>query len=154
MLVSLLASISALSAEVTQWATATSTQQGTGRTIVFRYAKEFRMGFKPTTLPDRVIIVWKYQSETGMPSTEERKSMDRLEDLIPQLVDSDGQSVLSLVSTGENLREWIFYTRSKQYFVGTLNSALGSQPRFPIEIHASPDPTWANYNEFKRSVRE
>lgn len=150
----MLASLPVLSAEVTQWATATSKQESTGRTIVFRYAKDFRKGFQAAKLPERLIIVWKYRSETGMPSVEERKSMDRMEGLIAPLVDRAGLSVLSLVSTGENLREWIFYTKSEQYFFEQFNLALAKQPQFPIEIHAAPDPTWTTYNKFRKEVRE
>ena len=144
----------ASSAEVTQWATATSKQEKTGRMIVFRYAKEFRKGFQTAKLPERVIIAWKYKSDTGMPSVEERKAMDRMEDLIAPLVDSAGVSVLSLVSTGENLREWIFYAKSEQGFFGELNAALARQPGFPIEIHVASDPTWETYRTFQKGVRE
>ena len=150
----LLTSLSGFSAEVTQWATATSKQESTGRTIVFRYAKEFRKGFQAAKLPERVIIAWKYKSDTGMPSVEERKSMDRMEDLIARLVDNAGLSVLSLVSTGENLREWIFYVKSEQHFFGELNAALAGQPRFPIEIHVASDSTWETYRKFQNGVRE
>jgi Family of unknown function (DUF695) len=153
-LVLVLASLPSLSADVLQWATATSKQEGTGRAIVFRYAKEFRKGFQMGALPERIIVVWKYKSEAGMPSVEERKSMDRMEDLIAPLVDTAGMSVLSLVSTGEGIREWIFYTKSEQYFFEELNSALATQPRFPIEIHAASDPTWETYKKFKKGVRE
>ena len=150
----LFAALPVFSAEVIQWATATSKQESTGRTIVFRYAKEFRKGFQAAKLPERIIIVWKYRSETGMPSAEERKSMDRMEALIAPLVDKAGLSLLSLVSTGENLREWIFYTKSEQYFFEEFNSALAGQPQFPIEIHVAPDPTWATYKKFRNGVRE
>lgn len=80
--------------------------------------------------------------------------MDKMEDLMAPLVDGAGLSVLSLVSTGENLREWIFYTKSEQQFFASLNAALASQPRFPIEIHVASDPTWETYRKFKKGVRE
>lgn len=65
-----------------------------------------------------------------------------------------GGCVLALVSTGEGLREWIFYARSESSFMDKLNQGLRGGPRFPIEIHAAPDPTWTTYQTFKQGIRE
>lgn len=140
--------------EVASWATAVSKQEGTGRAIVFRYAKEFRVGFKKPDFPDRVILVWKYKSDSGMPAPKEREAMDRMEDLFGPLVEKSGVSVLTLVSTGENLREWIFYAKAEQEFLAALNKALTGQPRFPIEVHAGRDPDWSSYERFRKGVRD
>ena len=147
-----LCAVTASSSEVETWATAISKQESTGRAIVFRYAKAFRQGFQRTSFPDRVILVWQYKSKSGMPSTSEREAMDRMEDLLhPQVENS---SILALVSTGENLREWIFYAKSEAQFLASLNRALSGKPRFPIEVHAAPDPEWSSYERFRREVRE
>lgn len=136
------------------WATATSTHATNGRVIIFRFVKEFRAGFKKSSLPDRVILVWRYESESGLPATAEREAMDRLEDLLAPVVEEKGFSMLTLVSTGENLREWTYYTKSEEEFLQALNNALAQQPRFPIEIHAAPDPKWLTYDSFRKGVRE
>lgn len=140
--------------DVTTWATATSKHATNGREIVFRYAKEYRATFEKSSLPDRVTLVWRYQSETGMPTTGEREAMDRLEDLLVPLIDRPGLATLALVSTGENLREWIYYAKSRSEFLQALNEALSGQTRFPIEIHATPDPNWSTYERFRQGVRE
>lgn len=139
---------------VAAWATAVSKQQNTGRAIVFRYAKSFRSEFRRSEFPDRVILVWKYRSESGMPSEPDRAAMDRMEDLLRPLIDGSGLSVLALSSTGENLREWIFYSKSEEKFLTALNEALKGVPPFPIEIHAAPDPQWATYERFHKGVQE
>ncbi|OUC15135.1 MAG: hypothetical protein B0A82_08535 [Alkalinema sp. CACIAM 70d] len=140
--------------DVVTWATATSTHATNGRVIVFRYAKEFRPAFEKSSLPNRVILVWRYQSQSGMPATAEREAMDRLEDLLTPFLEKPGFATLSLVSTGENLREWTYYVKSEAEFLQTLNKALSGQPRFPIEIHAAPDPKWSTYEHFRQGVRE
>lgn len=145
---------SAMSEEITSWATATAKQAGTGRAIIFRYANEFRDGFKKSAFPDRVIVVWKYNSDSGMPVPTEREAMDRMEDLLDPLIEKSGVSVLALVSTGENLREWIFYARAAQEFLAALNKALADQPRFPIEVHVGRDSEWSSYERFRKTVRE
>jgi len=136
------------------WATATSTHATNGRVIVFRYVKEFRAGFVKSSLPDRVILVWRYESQSGLPATAEREAMDRLEDLLAPAVEKPGFAMLALVSTGENLREWIYYAKSEKEFLQALNSALALQPRVPIEVHAAPDPKWSTYERFRQGVRE
>jgi hypothetical protein len=150
----MLAAVSTMSAETTLWATAVSKQESTGRAIVFRYAKEFGQGFKRASFPDRVILVWKYHSESGMPTTVEREAMDRMENLLEPLIEKSGSSILALVSTGENLREWIFYSKSEREFIAALNKALDGQPKSLIEVHAAPDPSWSTYERFRKGVRE
>jgi len=146
------AAAAAAATEVDVWATAISKQAGTDRQIVFRFAKSFRQGFQRPSYPDRVILVWKYKSQSGMPSTAEREAMDRMEDLLQPNVENS--SILALVSTGENLREWIFYAKSEEQFLMSLNKALATQERFPIEVHAAPDPEWSSYERFRSEVRE
>lgn len=145
---------SAPSDDVVTWATATSTHATNGRVIVFRYAKDFRTTFQKSSLPIRVILVWHYDSQSGMPAKSEREAMDRLEDLLGPVIEKSKLAVLPLVSTGENLREWTYYARSEEEFLRALNTALANQPRFPIEIHAAPDPEWLTYEYFREGVRE
>jgi hypothetical protein len=80
--------------------------------------------------------------------------MDRMEDLLGPVVEKPGFAMLALVSTGEGLREWTYYVRSEQQFLKALNQALAGAPRFPLEIHAAPDPQWSTYERFRRGVRE
>jgi hypothetical protein len=136
------------------WATAVSKHQSSGRAIVFRYVRVFPTGFIKDEYPVRIILQWKYQSETGMPQTAERERMERLEDLLQPSVEASGLSTLAIVSTGENLREWIYYTKSEPQFFAALNRALGQEARFPIEIHAAPDAVWHTYETFRIGVRE
>jgi hypothetical protein len=136
------------------WATATSTHATNGRVIIFRYVKDFRAGFQKSGLPDRVILVWRYESQSGLPAPAEREAMDRLEDVLAAVVEKPGFAMLALVSTGENLREWIYYAKSEREFLHALNGALVQQPRLPIEVHAAPDPKWSTYERFRQGVRE
>lgn len=135
------------------WATAISRNQDQGTAIIYRYVKEFPRDFLRSHQPDRIIVVWRYKGEKGMPSVAERTSMDDLEDALAPL-EKDGFATLALVSTGDNLKEWTYYTKAEDTFLERLNSALRSKPAFPIEIHASPDPGWTTYNRFVEGVKE
>jgi hypothetical protein len=136
------------------WATATSTRASDGHQIIYRFVSEFASGFERRSLHERVILVWRYKSATGMSAMAERQSMEHLEDLLTPQVEASGVAVLVLVSTGENLREWTYYTSSADKFLSKLNVALRSEPRFPIEVHSGPDPEWSTYEQFVRTVRE
>jgi len=129
------------------WGTATS-KDATGRTVIFRFVDTFDAGFNRSEQPVRIILAWKYQGTNGMPLPAERERMDAMEDLLLPVVERDDFSTLALVSTGDNLREWIYYARSEEGFLERLNQALGGQEPFPIKIHVTSDPAWANYQEF------
>jgi Family of unknown function (DUF695) len=82
----------------------------------------------------------------------EHQRMNLLEDILAPVLREEEFATLALVSTGENLREWIYYARSEDEFMARLNEALAGTA-FPIEIHAAPDPTWASYEEFRKGLR-
>jgi hypothetical protein len=134
------------------WATAISTHAGNGRKIIFRFAQEFSPDFVRASQPIRGIIVWKYQSESGQPITDEHQRMNLLEDALEPVFERDHFATLALVSTGEGLREWTYYARSEDEFMTRLNCALEGAPAFPIEIHIASDPQWQSYEEFKAGV--
>ena len=140
--------------DVAVWAIASSKHATNGRVIVFRFARQFRAGFEKSALPDRVILAWRYKSESGLPAGQEREAMDHMEDLLAPAVEKPGVAVLALVSTGEDLREWIYYTRSEQEFLNSLNKVLAGAQRFPIEVHTASDPQWSTYERFRKGVKE
>jgi len=135
------------------WATAVARNESVGTAIVYRYIKEFRKEFSRGAQPDRIIVVWRYQGDKGMPSLEERARMDELEDALTPMQE-DGFSTLALVSTGDNLKEWTYYARNEDEFFRRLNDALRAKRPFPIEIHAAPDPSWTTYARFTTSVKQ
>ena len=149
--VSLLLGTSALAQT---WATAQSRNPGNGRVIVFRYVQAFASGFSKAKQSTRVIVTWLYTSENGMPSPAERKRMDALEDLLAPAVEATGVATLALVSTGEGLREWTYYAKSEQAFLGKVNQALQRHPKFPIDIHVAEDKAWRTYEQFVQQVQK
>jgi hypothetical protein len=138
---------------VQEWATAIATDATNGRKIIFRYAKELNPEFDRASQPDRIIVVWRYQSESGQPVRDEHDQMNELEDALEPVLYVDNFATLALVSTGENLREWTYYARSEDEFMTRLNGALAGRDAFPIEIHMAADPEWGMYETFRRGVR-
>jgi hypothetical protein len=138
---------------VVTWATALSTNSSNARKIIFRYAETINPSFDPASQPDRIMIIWRYKSSTGQPSTEEYQQMTLLEESLEPIEDAGRFATLVLVSTGECLREWTYYARSGDKFVHRLNVALTAMPLFPIEIHVASDSAWRTYFQFKDGVR-
>lgn len=134
------------------WSTAVSTRPTDGHRIIYRYRSVFGPSFKRSLYPDRVIISWSYQSAEGMPSKSEREAMDRMEDLLAPYVEQTSLSTLVLVSTGEGLREWVYYAKSQEEFMAKFNQALHGLPRFPINIDLWKDPEWKRYEDFRSRV--
>ena len=144
----------AVGPDVRMWATAISTNAHNGRKIIFRYAKDFSASFRRDSQPIRIIIVWKYQSETGQPFAEDLQRMNLLEDTLESSLKEGSFATLALVSTGENFREWIYYAKSETEFEARFDYALDRMPAFPIEIHIAADPTWDTYQRFKADIKE
>jgi hypothetical protein len=118
----------AVGSNVTSWATAISTNTSNGRKIFFRFAEQFDQTFERGTQPIRTIIVWKYHSESGQPILEEHQRMNQMEDALELALDQNCFAMLALVSTGENLREWTYYSKSEDEFLARLNFALTDTP--------------------------
>jgi hypothetical protein len=136
------------------WSTAVATRPSDGHRLIYRYRSEFGRSFKRSSYPDRVSIAWTYKSADGMPSKAERESMDRLENLLAPYVEQTSLSMLVLVSTGEGLREWVYYSKSQNDFMARVNEALRGLPRFPVEIDLWKDPEWKRYEAFKSTVHK
>ncbi|CDG84364.1 DUF695 domain-containing protein [Janthinobacterium agaricidamnosum] len=132
------------------WATVVT--HSDAQAIIYRFVDAFHPDWDLSTQPDRIILAWKYQAENGMPSPAERERMEALEEILEPVVEEEGFATLALVSTGENLREWVYYTASGEEFFNRLNQALAIHPRFPIEIHSAPDPAWTTYERLRASV--
>ncbi|MGA7291034.1 MAG: DUF695 domain-containing protein [Terriglobales bacterium] len=139
---------------VLTWATAISTNAGSGRKIIFRYAEQLSPTFDRASHPIRIIIAWKYEAGNGQPIAEDYQRMTSLEDALESALEEDHLATLALVSTGEDLREWTYYTKSENEFMARLNYALCGIPAFPIEIHTASDPNWDMYEQFKAGVSE
>lgn len=137
------------------WATAISTNSTTGRKIFWRFPKTLHPAFATQSLPDRVIIVWKYESENGQPQSETHQGMNLLEDLLEPMTEGGKFATLALVSTGEGLREWTYYSKSADVFLDRFNALeTEGEAEFPIELHAAKDPEWSMYKEFMTGLKE
>ena len=105
------------------WATAVAQHTSGGRRVIFRYVKEFGRLPDRTAFPYVVVQVWRYVSDTGLPQGPAVDAMYELEDRLAADVEDIGSGRLVLISTGENVRLWTYYTKSDSEFRAALSGA-------------------------------
>ena len=97
-----------------------------------------------------VRVQWPYEGEAGLPSKPDQEWMDLFESRIVALVYGEGLSYLMLVTTGFNVKEWLFYTPGHEAFMQRFNDLLADLPRFPLEIAFIADPQWEQWESIAR----
>ena len=125
--------------------------------IIYRYIDDLgpRAGERASE-GDRVTLTWRFDAEAnnGLPTLEEKDSMDALEDLLEPAVETVGFSNLALVRTGAGVREWTYYTRSSHEFLERMKAVLPGHPQFAgkVKVDVAADPGWTTYEAFRRRV--
>ncbi|MBB6578498.1 hypothetical protein HNP33_002580 [Comamonas odontotermitis] len=76
--------------------------------------------------------------------------MDALEDAVDGL--SANLATLVSVSTGNNKRQWVYYTQSGRNFIDAVQK-VQSKAVVPLEFETIWDPKWALHDSFVRSIR-
>lgn len=107
-------------------------------------------------LPDRKItskltilsiISWNYDGigNNGMPSNEVNKSMIFLEDAVEASVKETDEFIHVYSRTGNNLKEFAYYSKSQKGFMKLLNKTLKTHKVYPIEISFFDDKEWSDF---------
>lgn len=96
----------------------------------------------------RIEVTWPYVGDAkALPSYEDSKMMEAVTDALNDCFDSDPVAVLTGIYTGDNQRNWVFYTRSLHIFQRKFNEALAPFPALPLQFEAEEDPEWQEYRE-------
>ena len=98
----------------------------------------------------RVEISWKYDGDaSGMPNYETSTLMEQVQEALEAEFKKDPIAILTGIYTGDNERNWVFYTLSTHIFGRKLNEALVNFELLPITIYCENDPDWNEYQEMK-----
>lgn len=134
----------------TWWTAPTESESGslilvTGRKDVEKFRSNPRFNI-------RVEVIWKYEGDAkGMPDKETSTLMEEVQDALQNEFHKDPVAVLTGIFTGDNQRDWIFYTLSTHIFGRKLNEALASFPLLPLTIYTENDPSWEEYDEMSEA---
>lgn len=130
------------------WTSPTESENGrlimvTGRRDVDKFRNNSRFNI-------RVEISWKYEGDaTGMPNYETSTLMEQVQEALEAEFKKDPIAILTGIYTGDNERNWVFYTLSTHIFGRKLNEALVNFELLPITIYCENDPDWNEYQEMK-----
>ena len=75
--------------------------------------------------------------------------MEGVQDALEQAFKKDPVAVLTGIYTGDNERNWVFYTLSTHIFGKKINEALAQFELLPITIYCENDAEWNEYQEMK-----
>lgn len=115
-----------------------------GRTDVEKFRSNPRFSI-------RVEITWNYDGDaSGMPSDDVSRLMEQVQEVLEETFRKDPVAVLTGVFTGDNERNWIFYTLSTHIFGRKLNESLEQFPLLPLSIYTENDPDWLEYDEMNQ----
>jgi hypothetical protein len=130
------------------WTSPTESENGrlimvTGRRDVDKFRNNSRFNI-------RVEISWKYEGDAvGMPNYETSTLMEQDQEALETEFKKDPIAILTGIYTGDNERNWVFYTLSTHIFGRKLNEALVNFELLPITIYCENDPDWNEYQEMK-----
>lgn len=100
----------------------------------------------------RVEVKWHYDGdESGMPDFATSSLMEKVQEALTAAFAKDPVAILTGIFTGDDERDWVFYTLSTHIFGRKLNEALADFPQLPLEIYCENDPGWAAYDEMSEA---
>jgi hypothetical protein len=96
----------------------------------------------------RLIIIWTYESNDNslLPNEFDTELMENVENNLVDILEIDLQAILAFVYTGENQKEWHWYSNDIKLTGQRLNEILSNFERLPIELLMEEDENWNEYN--------
>lgn len=140
-----------MSEQQSSWWTAPA-QSESGRLIMVTGRKDVAKFMNNPKFIIRVQVTWPYDGDSsGMPDTATSQLMEKVQDVLTAEFHKDPVAVLTGIYTGDNERNWVFYTLSTHIFGRKLNEALAEFPVLPLSIYCENDPQWLEYKEMSEA---
>jgi hypothetical protein len=130
------------------WTMATGDDDGTP--LIFRIRNQPPSFARKDSFPHLLGVCWQYgpENENGMPAADVVERMGQLEDLLVPAFEESRQAFLTVVVTGNGVREWQWYARNADKVMELVNEALDAYEPFPVEFSFQDDPQWEGYSRF------
>jgi hypothetical protein len=74
--------------------------------------------------------------------------MSEFENLLEEGLEGVGEAFLSVVVTGNGVREWQWYARDPEMIMDLVNKTLGHLEPFRVQFSFQDDPEWQGYSGF------
>lgn len=126
------------------------TESEDGKLIMVTGRRDIDIFRKNPKFKIRIEITWPYNGDlSGMPDDVTATLMDDVQTSLLEVFEKDPVAVLTGIYTGNNERNWVFYTLSTHIFGKKINEALAKYDLLPISIYSENDPDWNEYYEMK-----
>jgi hypothetical protein len=95
-------------------------------------------------------VTWQFDANAnnGMPLPHDLERMLELENLLEPVFANARQAFLTVVVTGNGVREWQWYARDSEAVMMLVNETLGQLDPFPVQFSFQDDPAWIGYSRF------
>jgi hypothetical protein len=117
--------------------------------FILRFRPNLRPFIETQIYNIRVIVISGYDSESAdlLPSDEQFESFNNIEEQLISELEKDLLAVLAFVYTGDQHREWHFYSNDS-FEVENRIRKITSKTVYPkaIDIQVESDPLWEEYN--------
>lgn len=112
--------------------------------VIIKFVNELPSIDTQKRLTSLTVVSWKYDgsSNNGMPTNEINEKMIVLEDALQKTMNKSNAYVHAYSRTGNNLKEFVYYSKGMDEFMSLLNETLQNHERYPIDIDFYEDPEW------------
>lgn len=120
------------------------------RRMIYRIRLEVPGFATAANFPHLLLASWFFRSpnEEGLPAPKDLERMTELENLLQAAFETAGQGFLSVIVTGDELREWQWYVNDQETTMELVNKTLRGLDQFPVQFSFQDDPQWAIYGRF------
>lgn len=143
-----------LQAELRDWRIVKAINDETNEAAVFR----LRIRKPPLGNIDAfrtaVRVTWPYTSDSPMPTKDVQAQQNAFDIALDELSGGNGYAELVQVSTGNGVKEWLYYTTDVEAFGASFNRLLEGHPRYPVTLQFEQDPEWRIWGDFVESVED
>jgi hypothetical protein len=94
------------------------------------------------SLNTAIEVTWAYESSSPFPDDRDNQRMLDFERALDELSSENGYAELMQVSTGNGVKEWLYYSSDRERFMSRMNALLENHSPYPIAIRFYDDPRW------------
>lgn len=87
-------------------------------------------------------------NNVGLPSEEEMKSLNLIEDELSRQLEKDEISIQVLAITTNGMREFVYYTRNPKIIEQAIYNVQSKFSSHEIQFYVKEDKEWSIYKEF------
>jgi hypothetical protein len=101
----------------------------------------------------RIEIQWQYKGveENGMPTDKEAELTEHAMNTLTDIVERKDIAILSAIHMGGNMAWFVYYARSIDEMSALINEAFNHFPKLPIQIGATKDAQWSDYQSLLKT---